>query len=233
MMWRGWGWAIAALALPAAAHAQSGPEQIEQLEPGAGEWQLQYSGAYGGADGHELEIGRGVGRHWALGVGAEVEAVDGHLQLDGLSAVALLRLIEPDDRPVGLGMMGQVSVDRAGRYAGSELRGIAESRSTRWWLQANVMLRHRREEGEAGTSLDYVASIQHGPAPLWYGIEVSGRAVRLAGDDDVAPAGQHYIGPSLTYRSAHSGLELGLAWMARVAGGGAPSGPRVFAQLDF
>lgn len=228
-----WAWALAALAVPLAAHAQSGPEQIEQLEPEAGEWQLQYSGAYGGADGHELEIGRGVGRHWALGVGAEVEAVDGHLQLDGLSAVALVRLVEPEDRPVGLGLMGQVSVDRAGRYAGAELRAIAESRSPRWWLQANVMLRHRREDGEAGTNLAYVASIQHGPAPFWYGIEVSGRAARLGGDADAAPAAQHYVGPSVTYRSARSGLELGFAWMARVAGDGAPSGPRVFAQLDF
>ncbi len=232
-MMRGWGTAIAALALPLAAHAQNGPEQIEQLEPEAGEWQLQYSGAYGGADSHELEIGRGVGRHLALGVGAEVEAVDGHLRLDGFSGVALVRLIEPEDRPVGLGLMGQVSVDRAGRYAGAELRGIAESRSTRWWLQANLMLRHRCEEGEAGTNIAYVASIQHGPAPFWYGIEVSGRAARLGGDDDAAPSGQHYVGPSLTYRSERSGLELGLAWMARVAGDGAPSGPRVFAQLDF
>lgn len=232
-MMRCWAAALATLAVPLAAHAQSGPEQIEQLEPEAGEWQLQYSGAYGGADGHELEIGRGIGRHWAVGAGAEFEAVDGHLELDGLSAVALVRLVEPDDRPVGLGLMGQVSVDRAGRYAGAELRGIAESRSARWWLQANVMLRHRREDGEAGTNLAYVASIQRGPAPFWYGIEMSGRAARLGGDDDAAPAGQHYVGPSVTYRGARSGLELGLAWMVRVAGDGAPSGPRVFAQLDF
>jgi len=230
---RRWAWTIAVLVLPAAVHAQSGPEQIEQLEPEAGEWQLQYSGAYGGADSHELEIGRGVGRHWALGVGADVEAVDGHLELDGFSAVALVRLVEPEDRPVGLGLMGQVSVDRAGRYAGAELRGIAESRSARWWIQANVMLRHRREDGEAGTNLAYVASVQRGPAPFWYGIEVSGRAARLGGDDDAAPAGQHYVGPSVTYRGDRSGLEIGLAWIARVAGDGAPSGPRVFAQLDF
>lgn len=232
-MMRRWAGGLAALALPLAAHAQSGPEQIEQLEPEAGEWQLQYSGAYGGADGHELEIGRGVGRHWALGVGAEVEAVDGRLELDGFSAVVLVRAVEPEDRPVGLGLMGQVSVDRAGRYAGAELRGIAESRSARWWLQANVMLRHRREDGEAGTNLAYVASIQRGPAPFWYGIEVSGRAARLGGDADAAPTGQHYLGPSMTYRSTGSGLELGFAWMVRVAGDGAPSGPRVFAQLDF
>lgn len=228
-----WMGVIVALALPLAAHAQRGPEQIEQLEPEAGEWQLQYSGAYGGADGHEVEIGRGVGRHWALGLGAEVEAVDGHLELDDLAAVALVRLVEPEDRPVGLGLMGEVSVDRSGRFAGAELRAIAESRSPRWWLQANLMLRHRREDGEAGTNLAYVASVQRGPAPFWYGIEASGRALRLGGDEDAAPARQHYLGPSVTYRAERSALELGVAWMARIAGRGAPSGPRVFAQLDF
>lgn len=228
-----WIWVTATLLLPLAAHAQSGPEQIEQLEPEAGEWQLQYSGAYGGADSHELEIGRGVGRHWALGVGADVEAVRGHLELEGVSAVALVRLVEPEDRPFGLGLMGQVALDRAGRYAGAELRGIAESRSARWWMQANLMLRHRREDGEAGTNLAYVASIQRGPAPFWYGVEASGRAARLGGDDNAAPARQHYVGPSVTYRTARSGFELGFAWMVRIAGRGAPSGPRAFAQLDF
>jgi hypothetical protein len=37
----------------------------------------------------------------------------------------------------------------------------------------------------------------------------------------------------MTYRGERTGMELGLAWMVRVAGRGAPSGPRVFVQLDF
>jgi len=225
--------ALVALGTPALALAQTGPEQIEQLEPEPGEWQLQYSGAYGGADSHGLEIARGIGRHWAFGVGTELEGVEGYLQLDGISAIALVRLAEASDRPARLGLMGEVSIDRHGNFTGGELRGIAESRTRRWWLQANLMLRYRREGGEAGTSLAYVVSLQRGPAPFWYGLEASGRAVRLGGDAEAAPARQHYIGPSITYRADRGGLELGFAWMARVAGRGAPSGPRVFAQLDF
>jgi hypothetical protein len=129
--------------------------------------------------------------------------------------------------------MGEVSIDRGGRFVGAELRAIAESQTRDWWLQANLMLRHRREESEAGTNLAYVASVQHGPAPFWYGIEASGRAVRLGGDADAAPAREQYVGPSLTYKRSGAGLELGLAWLVRIAGKGAPSGPRVFAQLDF
>lgn len=225
--------AAATVGMPMAAHAQGGPEQIEQLEPEAGEWQAQYSGAYGGADSHGLEIARGVGRHWALGLGGEWEVVAGHLRFEQVSAVALVRLAEAEDHPARLGLMGEVSIDRGGRFAGGELRAIAESQTHHWWLQANLMLRHRREEGEAGSNLAYVVSIQHGPAPFWYGIEASGRAMRLGGDEDAAPAREHYVGPSITYRRGRTGLELGVAWLARIAGRGAASGPRVFAQLDF
>ncbi|OAN59839.1 hypothetical protein A7X12_01640 [Sphingomonas sp. TDK1] len=225
--------ALAVAGAPVAAHAQSGPEQIEQLEPGPGEWQAQYSGAYGGADSHALEIARGFGRGLALGVGAELEAVRGHAELDGLSAVALVRLIDHADRPARIGVMGEVSIDRGGRFSGGELRGIAESESRHWWLQANLMLRYRREDGEAGTSLAYVVSVQRGPAPFWYGIEGSGRAARIGGDAEVASRGEHYLGPSITYRHQGSGTEIGLAWMVRLAGGGAPSGPRAFVQVDF
>lgn len=114
---------------------------------------------------------------------------------------------------------------------------IAETRTPKWWVQAALILSQVRDDGERGTGMAYATSLQHSLGEdTWLGIEASGQLVALSGEDEVAPEGQHYLGPSLTIERPIGGgneVEVGIAWLQRVRGRGPGSGPRVFAQLTF
>jgi hypothetical protein len=205
-------------------------EEIDQVEPGKGEWQAETLGSYGGTDDHQIEVIAGVTDRLVLGMQAEFEG----RRLEGWGPVALYRFSDPETSPVGLGLETQIEIDRGGRLGEAELRGIVDRRSPNWWVQANLMLRHQRDEGKRGTNLAYAASVQHALGDkAWLGIEASGRAVRLGGDPEAAAQGEHYAGPSLTVELGGDTVELGAAWLQRLAGGGPKSEPRVFLQFTF
>jgi hypothetical protein len=97
-------------------------------------------------------------------------------------------------------------------------------------------VRDAREDGAAGTGLAYAASVQRSlGGDTWLGIEASGQLARLDGATELAAAGRHYAGPSLTadLPIGASEVELGFAWLQRLRGDGPGSGPRIFAQFTF
>jgi hypothetical protein len=221
---------------PMAAHAEARPESLDQLEPERGEWEIEWFGSFGGDGEQEVEILHGLSDRVAIGGEIEFEGPGGGLEFESASAVMLYRFSDPSDDPVGLGVKGEAAIARGGKLARLEARAIAEVQTPRWWLQGNVILRHAREDGERGTGLAYAASLQTQVAGAWLGIEATGQAARLSGDPDAAPRGNHYAGPSLTFErdiGEDAEIEIGLAWLQRLKGNGAGSGPRVFVQFLF
>lgn len=229
------------LGAPAAVLAQ-GAEQLDQLEPGPGEWQAEYFATHGSGDagGHALEILYGLAGPLAVGVEVEAEYEGGGLRLETIGVKALYRFTA-DDAPVGIGVQLGVGVDGHAALAEIEARLIVEARGESWWAQANVMLRRegRGEEAEAG--LAYAASLQHALGDIaWLGIEASGRSAPIwrhaaAGAGTEAAPG-HRAGPSLTFDlepAPGREIELGLAYFRRIAGEGPRDSGRLFVQLSF
>ena len=221
---------------PVRALAEPGPEALDQLEPAAGEWQAEWLGVFGGEGEQGLELLAGVTDQLVIGGEIEFEGPRDGLVYEGASAILMWRFTDPKQRPVGLGLMAELGLDRGGQLSALEARGIAEVQNERWWLQANAILRHVRDDGARGTGIAYSASAQRAVAGLWLGMEASGQAVRLGGEPALASQGSHYAGPSLTIEQdigAESEVEIGLAWLERLKGEGSPSGPRVFVQFTF
>lgn len=235
-------WLIAAaglLGLASPAWAQ-GPEQLEQLEPGKGEWQLEYFGVFGaGADEreHALQALTGVSDHVALGAELETRWADGSLTVESIAPTVLYRFSNADAHHVGVGLEVQAAVDRHAHVAGAEARLIVERRTPAWWLQADAIVRHARQDGEAATSLAYGWAVSRAvTGRLWLGIEGSGQAARLGGAADAGPVGEHFLGPSLTCELPHGtkgDAEIGIAWLRRVTSEGPTDSARVFVQLTF
>ncbi|MHA4837830.1 hypothetical protein [Sphingopyxis sp. MSC1_008] len=215
------------------AHAQ---ESLDQLEPVGGEKQIEWLGTFGGDREHGLELLVGVSDRLAIGGEIEFEGPNNGLTLDEASAILLYRFNDPKATAVGFGLMGEVSMGRGARVTAVEARGIAENQNERWWLQGNAILRHAREGGRQGTGIAYSVSIQRSVAGMWIGLEASGHAVRLGGQREFAPQGNHYTGPSVTIErdfGAEGEIEIGLAWLHRMTGDGVPSAPRAFVQYTF
>ncbi len=226
--------ALALATLPA--HAQSGPEQLDQIEPGQGSWQAEYFGTFGDDGEQGIELLYGLSDRIALGVEAEFEGPADGLRFDSIAPILLIRLADPETAALGFGVKLQGAISRSGELEAVEARGIVEHRGDRWWLQGDAIVRHARDDGASGTGLAYAVSIQRALADdVWFGIEASGQAARLRGHAELAPTGAHYAGPSLTAELplGAAEVELGLAWLQRVAGDGPASGPRIFAQFTF
>jgi hypothetical protein len=226
----------AMLAAASPALAQDGPEQLEQIEPGKGEWQAEYYGAFGGADSQSAELLVGVSGRLVIGVEVEFENPGDRLRFDSVAPVVLYRAINPDEHPVGLGVEFRASIGSDGDFNGVEARAILERRAKDWWLQGDLILRETYEDGSHGTCLAYAASVQRSlGVRMWLGIEASGQAARLGGAARLAPQGRNYAGPSLTAEVpiGANEVELGLAWLQRLTGKEAGSGPRIFAQVTF
>ncbi len=227
----------AGLLLTAQPVAAQSVEQLDQLEPGSGEVQVEYFGAWGGEGEQAFEILAGVSDHLAIGAEAEFEGPRDGLVLEEWGIAALWRFADPEAGGIATGVMAELGFDRSGAVSEIGGRFIAESIGERWWLQSNLIARHAREAGERGTGLAYGVSAQHVLADeLWLGVEASGQFARLSGEAELAPQGNHWIGPSFTAEiepTETSELEIGAAWMFRVAGDGQPSGPRIFLQATF
>lgn len=225
------------LAAPVSALAQ-GPEQIDQLEPGEGEWQAEYFGTFGPGGGREHALEAMFGLTGRLAVGGEVEAEysDGELVFDTLGLKALYRFTR-DDAPVALGLQGQFGFDDRAALAQAEARLIAEVGSNQWWAQGNVMVRRSSDKGASATRLAYAWSAQRALGDhAWLGIEGSGQSAPLWGGGGASADHGQFAGPSLTFEWPVSGdreIELGLAWFRRVGGAGPRDSARLFVQISF
>lgn len=223
------------LLLLAASPAWAQAEQLEQIEPGAGEQQVEYFGGFGGEGEQSVQGMIGLSDRLALGVEAEFRGPRDGIAFDGLGLVALYRVADPEERPVGIGFEAVATFDRDARLAGGEGRLIVERHTRRWWFQADAIVRMAREQGDHGTGIAYATSVSRAVAGVWVGVEASGQLARIEGDPMLAPRGQHYVGPSLTIERemGERQIEFGLAWMQRIAGKGPGSAPRVFVQFTF
>ncbi|MBL0914671.1 MAG: hypothetical protein IBJ13_03895 [Sphingopyxis sp.] len=232
-----WGGLLLAVAMATPQAARANPEVIDQLEPEGGEWEVEWQGYFGGEGEQGFEALYGLNDHLAIGAEVEFEGPDSGFEFEEVSAVLLYRFTDHSDKPVGFGILGEASITRGGGFAGFSTRAIVERKRDGWWLQGNAILRHEREDGAKGTGLAYAVSAQAEIAEeIWLGFEASGQPLRVSGNPALAPEGPHYVGPSLTIEKEigdDGEVEIGLAWLERVAGSSAPSGPRVFVQFIF
>jgi hypothetical protein len=231
--------AIAGLVLLPARALASGPEELEQLEPENGETQLEYYALVGsdGEDEHEVQALHGFSDNIALGV--EIEGVsngDG-FEVEGVAPTALIVFSDAEAKPFGFGLELQAEFEGEIALGALQARVIAERRTPGWWAQANLMLRHQREDGASATGIAYAwglsRAIREG---IWLGLESSGQAARLTGSSALFADGNHFLGPSLTFEprlGAGRQVELGLAWSHRIAGEGPRNSARLFVQFDI
>ncbi len=228
--------ALVVAAAPGAARA-AGPEVLDQLEPGKGEWQAEYAGIFA-ADGseHSLEVMAGVGNRLALGFEIEAERADRTTSLNSVAAKAFYRFTDPDD-PVALGLQVQLGFGHGARLTDSEARLIAATRIGHIWLQGNAMLRHVSRPGQTSTGLAYAWSVQHAVSRVaWLGLEGSGQSAPLRHEPGADTAHGQFLGPSLTFELARAGggeIEIGLALLRRWRGDGPANSGRLFVQFGF
>lgn len=220
------------------AAAQRAPETLEQIEPEAGAWQLEYEGVFGRDGDHGIQAITGLSD--LVAVGGEVELSNGSdgPVLEGVGGTMLLRLRDPDQHALGLGALFQGEIDRDGRFGEGEARLIASWRKAGWWLQGDVIARHAREDGASGSGLAFAGSAQHAiGGGLWVGAETSARLTPLRGESSLALGRNDYLGPTLTLEQSlgkRGEVEIGLSWLARIRGWEDPSGrPRLFVQFTF
>jgi len=226
------------MGLTSPAYAQT-PEQLEQLEPGKGEWQLEYFGLFGrgGEREHSLQVMAGVTDRLALGAELESSWAAGSLTIENIAPTALYRFSDPEADPIGVGIEIQAGVNRHARLTGAEARLIVEKRARAWWGQADLILRNARSGGQSTTSIAYGWALNRAvTGHLWLGLEGSGQPFRLGGPAALAPAGDHFLGPAVTYQlgfGAKRDAEIGIAYLRRVAGAGPAGTVRFFVQLGF
>lgn len=223
---------ILALAAATPAMAQHMPEQLEQLEPGAGKWQAEYAFGKGEGPGHALQLMRGIGDRLALGVEIEFTRERRATAFDSAGLAVLWRGAEAGEGRIGWGVKAQAGLGRDGGIGEAEVRLIGDARPRGWRLQGDAMLRRVREDGASATGLAYALSAQRAVGGLSLGVEASGKLARTGGAAALFPAGSHYAGPSATLEIAGR-IEVSAALLARVAGGGPRTAPRLTIQIVF
>lgn len=106
------------------------PEQVEQLQPRRGEWQLKHYGRFGpsGPEGREHSGSSFYGATDWLALGGETQTryvggtgVDDGLRFDFDSVIALLRFSDPEQAVIGLGAWLQAGLDSDGELAQLEV----------------------------------------------------------------------------------------------------------------
>lgn len=225
------------LAAPAAGAAQA-PEQIDQLEPSRGEWQAEYFATIGrrGPSEHAIEAMYGVSDRLAVGLEIEAEYEAGELAFETLGPKALYRFTG-EGAPVAMGIQLQLGFDSDARLAEAEARLIVEAQSESWWAQGNLMVRRSSDGPWAATRLAYAWSLQHRVAKVaWFGLEASGQSAALWSQTGTGNEPGHFAGPSLTLAwepSPGHELELGVAYLHRLASEGAGDTARMFFQLAY
>jgi hypothetical protein len=240
-MMRGIATLIAGLCLSFAGTAAiaAGPEQIDQLEPDKGDWQLEYFGTFSGADenDHALEAMVGLSDKLALGIEVEGEYSNGDLRFDTVAAKALYRLT-PKDAEIGAGLQLEAAFDDRASLAEVEARLIVSSQSESWWSQGNTMLRRSTDDGRTDISGAYAWSVQRSLSKsAWLGLEGSGQVGRRSCDDEGCESDSgHFAGPSFTLELEHgrgAETEFGLAALRSLARGESDYVVRLFVQTTF
>lgn len=230
------------LAMPAfwsAPAAAQVPQELEQLEPGRGEGQIEYQGLFeslaAAGSSHSVGVSYGLSERLALGVEIEGERESGRFELENLSVFALHRLTPAGAGPVALGIKMSVGFDTGGHINEAEFRLIAERIGSGWWLQANLMAQGEAEHGQRSASVAFAANASREVmTDVWVGIEASGDLFRLAGSGPFANG--QFIGPAASIEvglGEDRELELGLVHSIRIAGQGPANSLRMFAQLGF
>lgn len=246
------GSAFAAAAALAAGQARAaGPEQLEQIEPAKGDWQLEYYGEFG-SDGrpalaHSFEVMHGLSDRLAIGAEAEFERSADGFVFEEAGLAALLRLTGTAEGAGGTGALVTAAVGVDGVVREAEARLIAARRTDRWWGQANLMIRHARgeadedgagdgDENEAeGTLLAYSWSARRRLGrELWLGIDGSGQSARLSGFTSGFVAA-HFAGPSIAteLEAGDSEFEIGADYMIGFGRENPADRIRLTAQLTF
>ncbi len=220
---------VACLAMAPAAAAQA--FELEPLEPARGAWRVDFAATQPQAGRQAFAAAYGVSDHVAIGGEAELGNTREARAVDAIALNALYRRGDAEAPWGGIGARIQFDIDRGGRVSGADLRAIGERRRHGWWLQGDLVLRRRREEGVVDAALGYAAEAQREFGAAWIGIEASGTLARLSRDPRAAASGDHYAGPSMTIESARG--ELGFALLARLDGAGPVTLPRVFLQFGF
>jgi hypothetical protein len=230
---------LAALCLTATfpAHAST-PEELEQLEPGGGEWQVEYYGlvADDDEDGHSVQVLYGISDRLAVGGEIETGWSGGRLELEGFAPTILYTFKGAEGAGIGVGVAVEAELDDRLRFSGAEARLILEKRNEQWWGQADLIIGHEREDGSSGQRLAYGWAVNRNlGGELWAGLEASGQIARFGEPGLLSPAG-HFVGPALTLeRGSEEGMEaeIGIAWLRRFAGDGPANSARIFVQLSF
>jgi len=207
-------------------------ETVEGLGPEKGDWELEYVGQFGDANGSEdkrQQSGQsfyGVSNGIALGGETQLSYPSGplvredRLYFDYDSAIAIFRFSDAEQDPIGLGLWIQGGLDLSdGELARLEARLIAEKKSPRWWAQGNLMLRRVNEGAQEGEVIAYAGRVRHALGPAtWIGVEASGQAFELGGFRRDPLDKGHFIGPNLTHQIALGGdnrLQLGVTYLRR------------------
>ncbi len=216
--------------VPAAAQTA---ETVEGLGPENGNWELEYVGEFGDANGskdkrqHSGQSFYGVKDWLALGGETQLSYRSGplvrkdRLYFDYDSAIAILRFSDAEKDPVGLGLWLQAGLDASdGEFARLEARFIAEKKTPRWWGQANLMLRRVNEGKQEGGYAAYAFRLRHAlGASTWIGAEASGQALELGGFRREPLDKGHYLGPNLMHEIPLAGddrLRLGVSFLHRL-----------------
>lgn len=229
---------VALATAPSPALAAS-PEELEQLEPGKGEFQLEYSNLLGVRSKHEhsLQALVGISDRLAIGLEVETEWSAGSLTFEGVAPTILYRFTDPSHAiGVGVGVGAQVELDADLRIASAESRLILEKKTRLWWAQGNLIARHVREDKESWSALGYSWGLSRSIGKdAWLGAEGSGSGVRVAGSTSAIPDDGHFVGPSLTidHELAGSEVEVGVASLHRIAGEGPSVAARFFVQFGL
>jgi hypothetical protein len=233
------GLVLAGLTLAAPAMAAAGePEQIDQLEPFGGEWQVEYFGTFGpgSAREHSLEAIYGLSDRLAIGVEVQAEYAHGGAAFDSVGVKILYRFTA-EEAPIALGLQVQLAFDGRAALTEAEARLIAEVESRRWWAQGNVMVRRSGDSGETSIDLAYAGSLQHSLGrSAWFGVEASGQPASLRRQVAANGSRGHFVGPSLTFRwepARGRDVEIGFACLRLIAGDGPTTSARAFVQLRF
>lgn len=220
------------LVTPVRAAAQDA-ETVEGLGPDDGDWELEYVGQFGDANGsadkrqHSGQSFYGVTKFLAIGGETQLSYRSGplveedRLYFDYDSAIAIFRFSDAEEDPVGLGLWLQAGVDLSdGELARLEARFIAEKKTPRWWAQGNLMLRRVNEDAQEGGTVAYAARLRHAlGSATWVGLEASGQALEIGGFRREPLDKGHFLGPNVMHQLSLAGdnqLQLGASYLWRL-----------------
>lgn len=225
--------------VPATAQA---PEELEQLEPGAGKVQLESQSVFdtgrGGERGRQsFGIAQGFSDRLVIGAQVAGERAGIGIGIEEFELSVVYRLVPPGSA-VGLAIGLAGAMTRSGKFDGTELRLLANYRGEHWLVQGNVMLRRvRADDDDAGGFSTRLAGVANLSRDVGQGIALG---LEGSGGLGLVPhrrgeRGGWFLGPAATIEFEQDGreVELGVVGSARISGAGPANSLRVFVQLGL